>query len=110
MNIPVVIWIDICIYKYYLVNAKFAHVGQKYCIRKEVPVKAKNKKEAAKIVKNMPRVKKNIKNSILNVEEITHEEYMKALKKYKEDKYFECHNIQDQNRLCPYWKLERQLC
>lgn len=98
MNIPT----DICVfYKHYLVRAKFAHVGQHYFIRKEVPLIARNKKAAARKVKNMPRVKKNIKNNILIVKEITHEEYMKARKKYKEDKYFECHSIQDQNRLCP---------
>lgn len=106
MNIP----IDICICKHYLVCAKFGHVGREYYIHKEVPVIANNKKEAAKLVKNMPRVKKNIKNTILNVVEISDEEYMKALKKYKKDKYFKCHTIQQQNRFCPYWRLERQLC
>lgn len=55
MNIP----IDICIfYKHYLVCAKFAHVGKEYYIRKEIPLIANNKKEAARKVKNMPRVKK----------------------------------------------------
>ena len=105
MNIP----IDICIfYKHYLVCAKFGHVGKGYYIPKKVPLIANNKKAAARKVKNMPRVKKNIKDNIFEVQEISHEEYMKALKEYKGDKYFKCHNIQQQNRLYPDWKFQRK--
>lgn len=88
--------------KYFKVVARCGHVGKNKYIDKVFYVKANNKKEAAKIVRNNPRVKHDCKDVIpVPIEEITLEEYCQGLKIMEEDPYFHVHNRQDQKILCP---------
>ena len=51
--------------KLFEVEAKCGHVGRKYFTLKVFPVKANSRKEAAAIVRNIPRVKHHHKDAIL---------------------------------------------
>ena len=80
----------------YKVVAKCGHVGRNHFVLKTFPVKAQNGKEAAKIVRNLPRVKHHHKDAIRSVEEITVSEYVALERLNREDPYFSCNNVQDQ--------------
>ena len=80
--------------RYFKVEAKCGHVRRNNYILKEFYVKAESKKEAARIVKDTPRVKHNHKDAIREVEEISLGEYCQGKKvmsdhpllvKYKEE-------------------------
>lgn len=87
--------------KYFKVLAKCGHVRRNNYILKEFYIKAESKKEAARIVKGMPRVKHNHKDAIRSAEEITFEEYCQGKKAMNEDQYFQVHCKQEQTLLCP---------
>lgn len=82
--------------KLYNVEAKCGHAGRKFYTVKNFPVKATNGKEAAKLVRDFPRVKHHHKDAILSVTEISYEEYEKILVANHNDPYFKCSNIQEQ--------------
>lgn len=86
---------------YFMVIAKCGHVGRNNYILKTFYLEASNKKEAAKIIKETPRVKHNQKDVIKDVFEITSFQYSLGLQDLKHDSYFHVSNKQDQNRLCP---------
>ena len=85
--------------KCYEVLCKCGHVGRKNYIPIAFPVCANSKKEAAKIARDIPRVKHHHKDAILDVKEITYEEYEILLEHNRNDEYLLCHNIQQQNQL-----------
>ena len=84
----------------YLVKAQFGHVGRNHYIIKIIPVRANDGKEAASIVRWMPRAKHNRKDAISDVRKVSYEEYLEQLKIHRNDPYFKVHNKQDQNKLC----------
>lgn len=83
-------------YNYYLVKTKFGHVGRNnYCII-DIPIYAKNKKEASKLAIETPRVKHDDKNVILDIKKITNEEYKTLKFKFSLNPFFICKTIQEQ--------------
>lgn len=82
--------------KYFKVLAKCGHVGRNNYIEKWFYIKAENGKEAAKIVRNMPRVKHHHKDAIREVKQIKCEEFLYGKKIMSEDKYFKAHSSQEQ--------------
>lgn len=87
--------------RYFKVIAKCGHVGRNNYILKVFYQSATDGKEAAKIVRNLPRVKHNHKDAIRGVVEITQDEFFQGRKIMSEDPYFNVHNKQSQNLLCP---------
>ena len=80
----------------YKVTAKCGHVGRSHYVIKDFPVKANDGKEAAKIARELPRVKHHHKDAIRSVVEISFEEYWSLVKANEADPYFSCENVQDQ--------------
>ena len=83
--------------KYYEVIAKCGHVGRKKYIPVKFAVVAESGKEAAKKVRQFPRVKHNHKDAILNVRCITVEEFLEIKESNANDPYLKCHSRQEQN-------------
>ena len=82
---------------YYEVIAKCGHVGKKYYVPIKFAVIAENGKEAAKLVRQFPRVKHNHKDAILNVNKIDYERYLEIFEMNKNDPYLKCHSRKEQN-------------
>ena len=82
--------------KYFKVQAKCGHVGRNHYVLKWFYVKASTGEEAAKVVREAPRVKHDQKDAIKNVIKIHFEEYLIGLKINSEDMYFKCTNKQEQ--------------
>lgn len=85
---------------YFLVSAMCGHVGKNKYIIKTIATIAKNSKQAAKQVREMPRVKHDRKDAILEVRKATLEEYILIEKENQKDPYFKVKNIQEQRRYC----------
>ena len=83
--------------KYFMVIAKCGHVGRKNYIPLKFAVVAESGKEAAKKVRQFPRVKHNHKDAILNVRCITLEEFLEIKESNDNDPYLKCHSKQEQN-------------
>ena len=83
--------------KYYEVIAKCGHVGRKNYIPVKFAVVAESGKEAAKKVRQFPRVKHNHKDAILNVRCITLKEFLEIKESNDNDPYLKCHSKQEQN-------------
>ena len=83
--------------KYYEVIAKCGHVGRKNYIPVKFAVVAESGKEAAKKVRQFPRVKHNHKDAILDVRCITLEEFLEIKESNDNDPYLKCHSRQEQN-------------
>ena len=81
---------------YYKVLAKCGHVGRNNYIIKCFYVKANDGEEAAKIVRQKPRVKHHHKDAIRDVIAIELEEYLTGLKIMEADMYFKVKNSSDQ--------------
>lgn len=79
--------------KYYKVLAKCGHVGgRRFYIPINFYICASSAKEAAKIVRGIPRVKHDQKDAILWVESISFEEYLRGVEEYNSDPYINCTN------------------
>lgn len=85
--------------QYYKVQAKCGHVGRNNYILKYFYVKAEDGKEAAKIVRNKPRVKHHHKYAIQSVEKISMEDYLSGIRYNQEDKYFQSNSSREQRLL-----------
>lgn len=83
--------------KYYAVKCKCGHVGRDCYIPIEFAVIASSKKEAAEIGRNIPRCKHHHKDCILNVRELSYQEYIKLNKDNANDPYLHCKSIQEQS-------------
>ena len=83
--------------KYFMVIAKCGHVGKKNYITIKFAVVAESGKEAAKKVRQFPRVKHNHKDAILDVRCITLEEFLEIKEINDNDPYLKCHSRQEQN-------------
>ena len=86
--------------RYYEVTAKFGHVGRNNYTIKKVPVIANNGKDAAYKTRWMGRVKHHDKHAIINVKEITVEEYFTLKEVCEKDPYFICSSVQEQKEKC----------
>ena len=82
--------------KYYVVSAKCGHVGRYNYIIKKFYVKAECGEDAAKIVRDKPRVKHTRKDAIQSVDELTEEQYLQGIKEMNEDMYFQVQSKQQQ--------------
>ncbi len=87
--------------KYFKVMAKCGHVGKNNYYEEVLYLWAEDKKSAAKIARNFPRVKHDQKYAILAVEEISFSEYLSGKEEIKKSPYWICNNIQDQRRFFP---------
>ena len=83
--------------KYFMVIAKCGHVGKKNYIPVKFAVIAESGKEAAKKVRQFPRVKHDHKDAILDVRCITLEEFLEIKEINDNDPYLKCHSRQEQN-------------
>ena len=83
--------------KYFMVIAKCGHVGRKNYIPVKFAVVAESGKEAAKKVRQFPRVKHDHKDAILDVRCITLEEFLEIIEINGNDPYLKCHSRQEQN-------------
>lgn len=92
--------------KFYAVTTKCGHVGKNNYIKVIFPINAESGKEAAEIARWMPRVKHHMKDAIINVNELTFEEYEELLERNSNDPYLKCQNVQEQNRFCTNLHLE----
>ena len=82
---------------YFMVIAKCGHVGRKNYIPVKFAVVAESGKEAAKKVRQFPRVKHDHKDAILDVRCITLEEFLEIKEINDNDPYLKCHSRQEQN-------------
>ena len=83
--------------KYFMVIAKCGHVGRKNYIPVKFAVVSESGKEAAKKVRQFPRVKHNHKDAILDVRCIKLEEFLEIKEINENDPYLKCHSKQEQN-------------
>ncbi|MCR5607135.1 MAG: hypothetical protein K6F69_10030 [Treponema sp.] len=81
---------------FYVVKCIFGHVGRNKATVKELPIKARNAKEAAEIARYTPRVKHDFKYAILNVRKVSFEEFKEVQRRNNLDPYFRCTNRQQQ--------------
>ena len=86
--------------KYYRVLTKCGHVGRNGYVPIQFAIVAETGKEAAKIARDMPRVKHHHKDAILKVEEISKSIYKEIREINANDPYLHCHSIQEQNEIC----------
>lgn len=82
---------------YYEVTAKCGHVGRKKFIPIKFAVKAKDGKEAAKKVREFPRVKHDHKDAIIDVVKIDYNTFAEIRKNNNNDPYLHCSNRKEQN-------------
>ena len=88
--------------KYYRVLAKCGHVRRNNYILKNFYLKAFTAKEAAFVVRYLPRVKHDKKDAIKNVEEISFEEYEAGRLENNLDPYFKVKNSSEQRLFCQF--------
>lgn len=82
---------------YYEVIAKCGHVGKKHYVPVKFAVIAEDGKEAAKMVRDFPRVKHDHKDAILNVNKIDYERFQEIVEMNHNDPYLKCLSRQEQN-------------
>ena len=86
--------------KYYSVKCKCGHVGaNRFYIPIEFGVIASSKKEAAEKGRWIPRCKHHHKDCVLEVRELTREEFLELNEKNRKDPYLNCHSIQEQRKI-----------
>ena len=83
---------------YFAVETKCGHVGKNQCIYIWFAIKAENGKEAATKAKTLKRVKRDHKDVIRQMCEITREDYFALLSHNNFDPYLKCTNIQQQRK------------
>ncbi len=88
--------------KFFEIVAKCGHVGRDKYYAGHFFVKAKNAKNAAKIVKRKPRVKRDHEDAILSVMEVSYKEYVAGIEQMKNDPYFNCKSKYEQKEV---WEI-----
>lgn len=63
------------------------------------PIKAFNKKEAVKKVKNFPRVKRDHKDVILEINQVSYDDYKKQIEINNKDPYLHIKRKKDQKEI-----------
>ncbi len=82
------------------VCAKCGHVGRGKYVEKIFAVYAPDAKAAAKIARNIPRVKHHHKDAIRYVEEVSYDRFMEIRWMNMADPYMNCSSIQEQRKMC----------
>ena len=82
--------------RYFSVECKCGHAGKMYYIPIKFAIEADNGREAAEKGRWIPRVKHHQKYCILDVEELTEEEYYLLLSENRNDPFLNCHSDEDQ--------------
>ena len=82
--------------EFYLVTTKCGHVGKKAYMPITFPVKAENGREAAKIARAFPRVKRHHKDAILKCEKVDRVKFVEQIKINNEDPYLHVVSKQEQ--------------
>lgn len=82
------------------VRAKCGHVGKSYFIEKSFAIEANSAKEAAAIVRCIPRVKHHHSDAIRYVEKIDEARFKEIKQINSGDPYFQCRNVQEQKAKC----------
>lgn len=77
--------------KYYLVTAKCGHVGRGKFLEIAFPIYAMTKSDAAQICLKKSKVKKQLKNAISSVYEISFDEYRERMISFKDNGYIRAH-------------------
>jgi len=81
--------------KFFAVRVKCGHVGRDHYVERTYYVGAPDAKQAATLAKELPRVKRDHKDAILSVEEVTHEEFREGRARNAEDPYLAARNPQE---------------
>ena len=84
---------------HYKVKAKCGHVGRNNYIVQDFFIVANSRREAAAIVRWMPRVKHHKKDAIFFVEEITFSEYREGRAIQEKNPYFKTTNSSEQKEI-----------
>lgn len=84
---------------YYAVVCKCGHVGKNNYILITFPIIASNKKEAARIARDIPRCKHHHKDCIREVTEVSRDAYLEIINKNNNDPYLKCKCIQEQRNV-----------
>lgn len=82
--------------RYFSVECKCGHAGKMYYIPVKFAIIAENGREAAEKGRWTPRVKHHQKYCILNVEELTKDEYYLLLSENRNDPFLKCRSGKDQ--------------
>ena len=85
--------------KKYIVTVKGGHVGRKHYIPLKFPIQATSKKEAASIARQIPRVKHDHKDAILDVYPVTDEMYNKQIEENDRDPYLKIKSRHEQKKI-----------
>lgn len=85
--------------RYFEVVAKCGHVGRDSYFEGHFFQAASNASDAARIVKTMPRVKRDHSDVILWVNEVEYKEYADGLKAMANNPYFHCRSRREQNKV-----------
>lgn len=86
--------------KYFKATVKAGHVGRNNHIEINLFIIAETKKEAAQKARWTPRVKHHDKGAIVDIVEITQEEFDAGKTENSMNPYFRAKNIQEQRTLC----------
>ena len=82
--------------KYFMVTAKCGHVGRGFYYEGKFFTKAESGKEAARKVRNFPRVKHDHKDAILSVVELDYTDFITGRKNMRVNPYFHSNSKQEQ--------------
>lgn len=86
---------------YYLVLCKAGHLGRRCFMPIWFPVEAENGREAAKIARDIPRVKHNHTDAILDCVKTDYEGFLNQIAENKQDPYLCCYSRHQQNQIMP---------
>jgi hypothetical protein len=85
--------------RYFKVVTKCGHVGRYNCIWINFAIVAESKQQVADKVREEGRVKRDHKDFIKEIKEISFEEFMELKAQNDADPYLHCKNIQEQNQI-----------
>ena len=86
--------------KTFIVTTKCGHVGKNNYIVIDFAVKAETAKEAARKARHIPRVKHDWKDAIIEVKEVTFDNYLAQVQKNVNDGYLNAKSVQEQRISC----------
>ena len=87
--------------KYFAVTTRCGHVRKGKYIEVTFAIMAESGKDAAAIGRSMPRVKRDNPMAIINVNELSYDDYLNLLEDNKNNPYLKCKSRQEQNMYCP---------
>lgn len=84
---------------YFEVVAKCGHVGRGHYVPISFAIEARDGKEAARIARQLPRVKHHHKHAILSVSKINFERYQEIIREHHNDPYLRCRSKHEQIKI-----------